>query len=166
MVNEIPGQNSPVLIFSYHLPKLWTDRLAHVNGKQPEIQATSKAAPPNFPASRFDLPRVDEIVLWGHYAYIFPISHWFLIVSVLHPLCFTSTDFLVPPMQKSLRLLLRNPLSWGTPPAHIISHQIWLRLHDRWGDPPYVTSPIWGLPPPCKKALRVPQMQEQIWLPR
>jgi len=23
------------------------------------------------------------------------------------------------------------------------------------GDPPYVTSPIWGLPPPCKKALRV-----------
>ena len=27
------------------------------------------------------------------------------------------------------------------------------RLHDRWGDPPYVTSPIWGPPPPCKQAL-------------
>ena len=27
------------------------------------------------------------------------------------------------------------------------------RLHDRWGDPPHVTSPIWGPPPPCKQAL-------------
>ena len=22
-----------------------------------------------------------------------------------------------------------------------------------WGDPPHVTSPIWGPPPPCKQAL-------------
>ena len=123
MVNEIPGQNSPVLIFSNHLPKPWTDRLARVNGKQPGIQATSKAAPPNFLASRYDLSQVDEIVLYGHYAYIFPISQWFLkSVSVLHPLCFTSADFLVPPLQKSLRLLLGNPLSWDNPPVHIISH--------------------------------------------
>ena len=31
---------------------------------------------------------------------------------------------------------------------------IWSRLHDRWGDPPHFTSPIWGHPPPCKQALR------------
>ena len=30
---------------------------------------------------------------------------------------------------------------------------IWSRLRDRWGDPPHVTSPIWGPPPPCKLAL-------------
>ena len=30
---------------------------------------------------------------------------------------------------------------------------IWSRLHVRWGDPPYVTLPIWGPPPPCKQAL-------------
>ena len=32
---------------------------------------------------------------------------------------------------------------------------IWSRLHvhDRWGDPPHVTSPIRGLPLPRKKAL-------------
>ena len=30
---------------------------------------------------------------------------------------------------------------------------IWSRLHDRWGDPPHVTSPIWGPPPPYKQAL-------------
>ena len=30
---------------------------------------------------------------------------------------------------------------------------IWSRLHDRWGDPPHVTSPIWSPPPPCKQAL-------------
>ena len=29
------------------------------------------------------------------------------------------------------------------------------RLHDRWGDPPHVTSPIWGPRPPCKRALKV-----------
>ena len=28
------------------------------------------------------------------------------------------------------------------------------RLHDRWGDPPRVTSPIWGPPPPCKQTLK------------
>ena len=27
------------------------------------------------------------------------------------------------------------------------------RLHDRWGDQTYVTSPIWGSPPPCKQVL-------------
>ena len=31
----------------------------------------------------------------------------------------------------------------------ILSH-----LHDRWGDPPRVTSPIWGPPPPCKQTLK------------
>ena len=30
---------------------------------------------------------------------------------------------------------------------------IWSRLHDRWGDPPHVTSPICGPQPPCKQAL-------------
>ena len=35
---------------------------------------------------------------------------------------------------------------------------IWLRLHDRWGDPPHVTAPIWGPPPPCKQALKRPLM--------
>ena len=30
---------------------------------------------------------------------------------------------------------------------------IWLRLHDRWGDLPHVTSPSWGPPPPCKQAI-------------
>ena len=30
---------------------------------------------------------------------------------------------------------------------------IWSCLHDRWGDPPRVTSPTWGPPPPCKQAL-------------
>ena len=30
---------------------------------------------------------------------------------------------------------------------------IWSRLHNRWGDPPHVTSPIWGPPLPCKQAL-------------
>ena len=29
----------------------------------------------------------------------------------------------------------------------------WSRLHDRWGDSPQVTSPIWSPPPPCKQAL-------------
>ena len=31
---------------------------------------------------------------------------------------------------------------------------IWPRLHGRWGDPPHITSPIWGPPPPCKQALK------------
>ena len=35
MENAIPGGNVPVLNFAYHLPKLWTDQFAHVNGKQP-----------------------------------------------------------------------------------------------------------------------------------
>ena len=34
MVNAIPVRNLPVLNFAYHLPKPWTDRFAHVNGKQ------------------------------------------------------------------------------------------------------------------------------------
>ena len=32
---------------------------------------------------------------------------------------------------------------------------IWSRLHDRWGDPLHVTSPIWGPPPPCKQAIKL-----------
>ena len=35
MVNAIPGWKLPVLTFANHLVKLWTDRFAHVNGKQP-----------------------------------------------------------------------------------------------------------------------------------
>ena len=31
----------------------------------------------------------------------------------------------------------------------------WSRLHDRWGDLPHVTSPIWGVPPPYKRACTV-----------
>ena len=34
MVNAIPVPNLPVLNFAYHLPNPWTDRFAHVNGKQ------------------------------------------------------------------------------------------------------------------------------------
>ena len=36
MVNAIPGQNLPVPNFAYHLPKSWTDRFAHLNGKLPK----------------------------------------------------------------------------------------------------------------------------------
>ena len=35
MVNVIPEQILPVLNFTYHLPRQWTDRFALVNGKQP-----------------------------------------------------------------------------------------------------------------------------------
>ena len=31
----------------------------------------------------------------------------------------------------------------------------WSRLHDKWGDLPHVTSPIWGVPPPYKRARTV-----------
>ena len=37
MVNAILGRNSLVMNLEYHLPKPWTDRLTHVNGKQPLI---------------------------------------------------------------------------------------------------------------------------------
>ena len=37
---------------------------------------------------------------------------------------------------------------------------IWSRLHDRWGDQPHVTSPLWGPSPPCKQALRDNNMAE------
>ena len=46
-----------------------------------------------------------------------------------------------------------NPLWWGNPPVHGNSH-FWLRLQERWGDPPHVASPIWGPPPWFKQALR------------
>ena len=36
MVIAIPGRNLPVLNFANHLLKLWTDRFAQVNGKQPK----------------------------------------------------------------------------------------------------------------------------------
>ena len=32
---------------------------------------------------------------------------------------------------------------------------MWSRLHDRWGDLPHVTSPIWCPPPPCKPVLNL-----------
>ena len=38
VVNANPGRNLPVLNFAYHLPKPWTDRFAHVDGKQPITQ--------------------------------------------------------------------------------------------------------------------------------
>ena len=49
-----------------------------------------------------------------------------------------------------------NPLRWGNPPVHICS-----RLHDRWGDPPHVTSPTRGPPAPCKQALR-PRVRKSL----
>ena len=48
-----------------------------------------------------------------------------------------------------------NPLWWVTHLSTWSLILIWSRLHDRWGDPPHVTSPIWGPPPPCKQALSV-----------
>ena len=50
-----------------------------------------------------------------------------------------------------------NPLSWDNPWVTRLSISlilIWSRLHDRWGDPPNVISPIWSPPPPCKQARR------------
>ena len=47
----------------------------------------------------------------------------------------------------------RSGYELSKPPVHIISHLIWSHLHDRRGDRPHVTSPIWGPPPPCKQAL-------------
>ena len=41
MVNAIPGRNLSVLNFANHLPKQWTDRFAHVNGKQPLTPITA-----------------------------------------------------------------------------------------------------------------------------
>ena len=37
MVLTILEWSLTVLIFFYHLPKLWTDRFAHVNGKKPPL---------------------------------------------------------------------------------------------------------------------------------
>ena len=37
MVNAILWRNLPALKRSYHLPKAWTDRFAHVNDKQPRF---------------------------------------------------------------------------------------------------------------------------------
>ena len=37
MVNAILWRNLPALKCSYHLPKAWTDRFAHVNDKQPRF---------------------------------------------------------------------------------------------------------------------------------
>ena len=37
MAKAVAGRNFQVLNFAYHLPKLWTDRFARVNAKQPEI---------------------------------------------------------------------------------------------------------------------------------
>ena len=37
-VNAIPGWNLSVLNFAYHVPKPWTDRFAHVRGKEPQFR--------------------------------------------------------------------------------------------------------------------------------
>ena len=37
-VNAIPGWNLSVLNFAYHVPKPWTDRFAHVSGKEPQFR--------------------------------------------------------------------------------------------------------------------------------
>ena len=37
-VNAIPGWNLSVLNFAYHVPKPWTDRFAHVSGKDPQFR--------------------------------------------------------------------------------------------------------------------------------
>ena len=60
-------------------------------------------------------------------------------------------------------------LRWGNPPVHIICYfSIWSRLHDRWGDPPHVTSPIWGpLPPRKLNVFFLPcRIEGIIWLIR
>ena len=46
-----------------------------------------------------------------------------------------------------------NSLWWVTHLSTYTLILIWSRLHDTWGDPPYVTSPIWRPPPPGKQAL-------------
>ena len=43
----------------------------------------------------------------------------------------------------------------GVPHLHVNRALILSRLHDRWGDPPHVTSLIWGLPPLCKQAFKM-----------
>ena len=43
---------------------------------------------------------------------------------------------------------------------------IWSRLHDKWGDPRHVTSPIRGHPPPRKQALNRDLGIRQRWLQR
>ena len=42
-------------------------------------------------------------------------------------------------------------LRWGNPPDHIISHFNLITFTWWVGDPPHVTSPIWGPPPLCKQ---------------
>ena len=39
---------------------------------------------------------------------------------------------------------------------------IWSRLHDRWGNPPHITSLTWGPPPPCKQALREKYQEKNL----
>ena len=39
---------------------------------------------------------------------------------------------------------------------------IWSRLHDRWGNPPHITSPTWGPPPTCKQALREKYQEKNL----
>ena len=39
---------------------------------------------------------------------------------------------------------------------------IWSRLHDRWGNPPHITSPTWGPPPPWKQALREKYQEKNL----
>ena len=43
MVNAIPGRDLPVLNFAYHLPRLWTYRFVHENGKQTRNPLCSQA---------------------------------------------------------------------------------------------------------------------------
>ena len=48
MINVIPGRSLPAPNFAYHLPKPWTDRFSHVNGKQTLFQSCfgiTKSAP-------------------------------------------------------------------------------------------------------------------------
>ena len=62
-VNAIPGRNLPVLNFTYHLPKPWTDRFAHpdVNGKQPSLFCGLKPAITFIDHFYFQLPLKQKV---------------------------------------------------------------------------------------------------------
>ena len=56
---RIPGRNLPVLNFASHLTKPWTDRFAHVNGKQLwPLRFPGKEKNSNMEKALFDLPIV------------------------------------------------------------------------------------------------------------
>ena len=86
----------------------------------------------------------------------------FTVEVLLHTDAVIVTDSFLCPREKHLQFSKFNPREdlftwgwgtqgrWGYPPVQSLI-LISSRLHDRWGDLPHVTSPIWGPPPPCKR---------------